>query len=121
MTLGNGPVGSLRDSLFADRRGGGDTFENEAELALVDAFALTFDFRVTTEQDASLGVEAAVSLLAGGSQRAKIITQRDSSVAAIATLLTSDDDSPREEETEVTDDLANLLINPVWGDRAERP
>ncbi len=121
MVLGNGPLGGTRDAMFADRRGGADAFENAAELALVDAFALTFDFHVTTGEDASLGVEAAVSLLAGGSQHAQVVSQRNSSVAAIATLLTGDDDSPREEEIGVTDGLADLLINPLWGDRSANP
>jgi hypothetical protein len=108
---GNSPPTVIRDALF-DRHGL-DRFEDGADEDLVDAFTLAFDLAVYTGEDTSLGVEAAVSLLAGSGQRASVLPQRGSSVAAVATLLT-DDDSPRQEETAVTDGLDQLLINPLW-------
>jgi hypothetical protein len=107
-----GPPSAMRDTMF-DRRGMAERLEDGGDEDLVGAFATVFDLDLSTGSDTSLGVEAAVSLLAGGSQRAAVLPQRGSSVAAVATLL-ADDDSPRQEETVVTDGLDQLLINPLW-------
>ncbi len=99
-------------------RHGLDRFEDGADEDLVDAFTLAFDLAVYTGEDTSLGGRGRHRVVAGRRRSARFRGPAASaaglSVAAVSATLLTDDDSPRQEETAVTDGLDQLLINPLW-------
>jgi hypothetical protein len=81
------------------------------DAAPADLVALN-DFSVLSSDGGSAGVEAAISLVAGGHRRADVLPQNGSSVASVATLL---GDGNAEAPASKTADarLNDLLLNPL--------